>query len=53
MIKNILLGGVAAVGVYMLVNVAKTGAFKTTAGEQITLSNKGGFIVDNKGRLWV
>lgn len=50
--KNFLIMGGVGLAVFMIARNASGGTF-TTAGEKITLSNKGGFIVDNTGRVWI
>ena len=50
--KNLLIMGGVGLAVFMFARSASGGDY-TTDGEKITLSNKGGFIVDQKGRVWL
>lgn len=50
--KNILIMGGVGLAVFMLARNFSGGTF-TTAGEKIILQNKDGFIVDQRGRVWV
>jgi hypothetical protein len=54
--KNLITISAVALGVYLIFNMTgktSTSNAQTTTGEGVTLRNIGGFIMDEKGRVWI
>lgn len=50
--KNIILAIATGAAIFMVLRANNAGQ-TTTAGERIVLSEKNGFLVDQKGRVWI